>query len=159
MFRGKIKIIASLLGIACAGLIIIGVYYYVKETAFLNECKLIKCKIVQIDEPYKGKATLYLKDISGTYRQFYYIEHYDASEDELDYELNEIYEVYYYPPDPNRSEIKSFMDNHETSMIFIIIALSFIIDIPIMLFMSNLKRKSQLQDQQYGIKDEVISET
>ena len=159
MFRGKIKIIASLLGIACAGLIIIGVYYYVKETAFLDQCKLIKCRIAQIDEPYRGKAILQLKDISGTYREFYFVEHYDASEDELDYELNEIYEVYYYPPDPNRSEMKSFMDNHETSMIFILIALSFIIDIPIMLFMSNLKRKSQLQEQRFGIKDEVISET
>ncbi len=145
---GKTKIIAAILGIVCSGLIIIGVYFYVKESAFLDECKLIKCRVVNIDEPYKGKAILTLKDINGAYKQFYYVENYDAGEDELDYKLNELYDVYYYPADPNRSEMKSFTENHETSFILFIIGISFIFDIPALFFVSNIKRKAQLQQQQ-----------
>lgn len=145
---GKTKIIAAILGIVCSGLIIIAVYFYVKESAFLDQCKLLKCKVVQIDEPYKGKAILALKDINGNYKQFYYVENYDASEDELEYKLNEVYEVYYYPPDPNRSEMKNFTENHETSFILFIIGLTFIFDIPVLFYVSNIKKRAQLQQQQ-----------
>lgn len=138
----------------------IGVYYYTEEEKFLDQCKLIKCKVAKIDEAIPGKPVLTLKDISGTYPAFQYNESYDASDEELDYKLNEVYEVYYYPKDVNKSQIKGFVNNHETSFILFIIGIVCLIDFPTMLFVASLQRKKNMaaQTSTYGIKDNVISE-
>ncbi len=158
MLKGKFKIIAFLMLSVCSALIITGVYFYIKEEAFLKECRLIKCRVTNIDEKVRGTAVLTFKDINGNYKSFNYVEKYDYSEDDLDYKVNEIYEVYYYEKEPKRSEVKDFIGNHTTSFVFVIIGLSFIIDIPIFFFVFSMKNRQNLSQSQFGIKDDVISE-
>lgn len=139
-------------------LVILGVYFYQKEDAFLNQCKLIKCKITSIEEKRFGKANITFKEVNGNYPAFQYYVEYDPSDEELGYNENEIHEVYYFEKDNSRSEVKGFFENHLTSFIFIIIGFSFMLDFPILLMVSSKTKKQQLAKQQYGIKDEVISE-
>jgi len=152
------KFLAFGMLLVSAGLIVAGVYFYVDKDKQLEQYKLIKCKIIKIDEPIRGKAELTFKDVSGLYPPFIYVENYDASEDELDYKVNEIHEVYYHPKDPNRSEIKNLLENYETAFIFFMIALVFIIDFPVLLFVSALQKKKQSPENTYGFKESVISE-
>lgn len=141
-------------------LISLGVYYYTEKNKFLDKCRLIKCKIIKIDEMTLGEPVLTFREVNGSYPPFNYNVSYDPSEEELDYKLNEVYEVYYYNKDVNKSEIKSFMVNYETSFILFMIGIAFFIDFPIMLFVSRLqaKRVSQSAESTYGIKDNVMSE-
>jgi hypothetical protein len=145
-------------------LIVLGIYYYMEKDKRLKaEYKLIKCKITKIEEISRGDVELTLLDISGTYPPFKYYVSYDPSEDELediDYRLNEIREVYYYPKDPSKSEMKFFIENYETGFILLIIGIVFLIDFPILLLVSSFgrKQKNEAQSQHYGIKDSVISE-
>lgn len=139
-------------------LIILGVYFYTKENSFLKECKLITCKIINIEEERRGDAYLTFREVNGNYPPFKYNVTYDASESDLEYQLNEIYEVYYYPKDVSKSEINDFFINHITSFVLLIIGITFIIDFPIMLFVFSKVRKQQQAKQQFGIKDTVISQ-
>jgi hypothetical protein len=85
---------------------------------------------------------------------------YDASESDLEYKLNEIYDVYYYEKDPSKSEVKDFLTNYQTAFIMLVIGIVFLIDFPILLFVtSRLKKiRTQNRSEHYGIKDSVISE-
>jgi hypothetical protein len=139
-------------------LIVLGVYFYQKEDKFLSECRLITCKIIQIDEPVKGEAVLIFKDINGNAPPFKYDAHYDETESDLAFKQGETYEVYYYAKDPSRSEIKGFFENHGTSFILIIIGFSCLIDFPILLMVSGKAEKQRKQKQQMGITGSVISE-
>ncbi len=139
-------------------LVILGVYFYTKESAFLKECKLITCRITKIDEEKRGDANLTFREINGNYPPFTYNVTYDASESDLDYHINETYEVYYYQKEVSRSEIKDFFINHITSFILVVVGFAFMLDFPIMLFVISRVRNQQLSKQQFGIKDEVVSE-
>ncbi len=141
-------------------LIILGVYFYTKEDAFLKECKLIKCRIEKIEEKRLGKATLTFREVNGNYPPFEYKIEYDASEDELGYAENEVHEVYYYSKDVSRSEIKDFFINHLTSFILIVIGFAFMLDFPMMMFVISLQKKKQVPPQQgyQELRDKVISE-
>lgn len=144
-----------------AVLIVLGVYFYIeKDKRLKSEYTLVKCKIIKIDEYERGEVEMTLREINGIYPSFKYYESYDPSEEELDYKLNEIHEVYYYPKDPSKSEIKFFIENYDTAFILFMIGLVFFIDFPIMLFVANVKRKqkNQSQSQHFGIKGSVISE-
>lgn len=143
-----------------AVLIVLGVYFYVEKDKRLKEYRLIKCKIIRIDEPDRGDVEITFSDLSGTYRPFVYYDHYDPSEDELEYKVDEIYDVYYYPKDTGKSEKKDFIENYETAFILLIIGAAFLLDFPVMLFVANMRKKMQVKSQSdfYGIKDSVISE-
>ncbi len=141
-------------------LIILGIYFYMEKDKELKTYKLIKCKIIRIDEPTRGDAVLTFKDINGNYPAFKYKVHYDASEENLDYELNEICEVYYNDKDVSKSEIKDFVNNYEAGFFLIVIGFVFLLDFPIMLFVIsvNKKRQNTATPSQYGIKGSVMSE-
>lgn len=139
-------------------LVILGVYFYQKEDAFLKQCKLITCKVTGIEEKRLGKAYIEFTEVNGNYKPFKYYEEYDASEDELSFKEGETYEIYYYSADISRSEPKDFFINHITSFILLIVGFSFMLDAPVMFFVVARTKKQQLAKQQYGIKDEVISE-
>jgi len=154
-----LKYVAFLMLFASMVLIVLGVYFYMKEDAFLKECTLITCKITEIEEKRLGRATLTLKEVNGNYPPFKYYITYDASEDELGYEEGEIVDVYYYKQDISRSEIKDFFTNHLTSFILIIIGFVFMIDFPIMLFVAGIARKKQQNAQPVSIdRTTIISE-
>jgi len=139
-------------------LVILGVYFYQKEDAFLNECKLITCKVTSIEEKRLGKAYVTFAEVNGNYRPFTYYEEYDASEDELDYKEGKTYEIYYYAADVSQSEPKDFFINHITSFILLMVGFAFMLDFPILLLVVSKTKKQRMAQQQYGIKDEVISE-
>ena len=145
---------------ASVALIILGVYFYTKEDAFLKECKLITCRIIKIEEKRLGRATLTFKEVNGNIPPFEYKVEYDASEDELGYAENEVHEVYYYEKDISRSEIKDFFINHLTSFILIIIGFAFMMDFPIMMFVISMQKKKQapLAQGYQELRDKVISE-
>ncbi len=128
-------------------LVTTGVYFYIEENKFLDKCRLITCKITDITEPTRGDAILTFREVNGNYRPFNYNVHYDASEDDLDYEINEIHEVYYYEKDVSKSEIKSLMINHETSFILFMIGIVCFIDFPTMLFVAGLQKRKILTKQ------------
>jgi hypothetical protein len=132
---------------AAVVLITVGVYYYTEENKFLDKCRLITCKITEITESTRGDAILTFREVNGNYPPFKYNVHYDASEDDLDYQVNEIHEVYYYEKDVSKSEIKSLMINHETSFILFMIGIVCFIDFPTMLFVSSLQKKKILTKQ------------
>jgi uncharacterized protein DUF3592 len=141
-------------------LIAVGVYEYFDKNKFLGSCKVIKCKVVNMDEPVRGQPIYQFTDLSGTYRDFYIAESYDTDDGEPDYKVNETYEVYYYPKDTGRSEVKDFMNNYETAFIFFIIGIVFMIDFPVLLFVVNLQKKKlkKSREEAYGFKENVISE-
>lgn len=153
-----LKFIAIGMLTASVILVILGVYFYQKEDAFLKQCKLITCKVTKIDEKRQGKAYVEFTEVNGNYKPFTYYVEYDASEDDLDYAEGETYEVYYYASETSRSEPKDFFINHITSFILLIVGFAFMLDFPILLMVSSKTRKQQIAKQQYGIKDEVISE-
>ena len=153
-----LKKIAVVMLCVSFGLIIAGVYFYQKEDKFLNQCRLLICKVTEIEEKRFGKAYVTFADVNGKVPPFKYYVEYDASESELGFNENEIHEIYYYEKDPAQSQVKSFFENHLTSFILIIIGVVFIIDFPILLMVSSKTQKQQLAKSQYGIKDEVISE-
>lgn len=139
-------------------LVILGVYFYQKEDAFLNECKLITCKVTLIEEKKLGKAYVTFSEVNGNYKPFVYYVEYDASESDLSYNEGEVHEVYYYSKDPAQSQVKGFFENHMTSFILLIVGFAFMLDFPIMLMVVSKTKKQRMVQQQYGIKDEVISE-
>jgi len=141
-------------------LIAVGIYQYTEKNKFLNNCKLIKCKVVNIDETTYGEPVYTFRDLNGTYSNITIAESYDTDEGEPDYKLNEIYEVYYYAKNPSLSEVKDFMSNYETAFIFFVIGIVFMIDFPVLLFVANLQKKRLINNLTltYGIKDNVISE-
>ena len=155
-----LKYVAFAMLAASIALITIGVYFYIEKNKQLAEYKLIKCKIINIDEPERGNAELTFRDLSSRYPPFRYSVYYDESEHELDYKLNEIYEVYYNEKDVKKSEIKDFLINYETAFILLIIGIAFLIDVPILLFVTYLRKKkfTESSSEHYGIKDSVISE-
>jgi hypothetical protein len=153
-----LKFIAFGMLAVSALLIILGVYFYTKENAFLKECKLIICRITEIEEKRRGDAYLTFREVNGNYPPFKYNVTYDASESDLDYHVNETYEIYYYQKDVSKSEINDFFINHITSFVLLIIGVTFIIDFPIMLFVFSRVKKQQMAKQQFGIKEEVVSE-
>lgn len=152
-----LKYIAFFMLIASMVLVILGVYFYQKEDKFLNECKLITCKITSIEEKRLGKPVLTFTEVNGNYKPFTLVIEYDPSDEELGYNENEIVEVYLYEKDIQQSEIKGFFNNHLTSFILLIVGFALMMDFPILLMVSAKTRKQQLAKQQYGIKDEVIS--
>jgi hypothetical protein len=156
----KLRYYAFALLALSSALIILSVYFYIEKNNRLEKYKLIKCKIIKIEEPSRGDVQLTFRDLSGNYPAFKYYDSYDPSEDELEYKLNEIYEVYYFEKDTGKSEIKDFAVNYETALILFIIGFVFFIDFPIMLFVSKFakKRRQQGSSEHYGIKDSVISE-
>ncbi len=139
-------------------LVILGVYYYQKEDKFLAECKLITCKITKIEEKRLGKPLVTFTEVNGNYKPFTMMMEYDPSDEELGYNEGETHEVYYYEKDISQSQVKGFFENHLTSFILLIVGFTFMLDFPILLMVSGRARKQQLAKQQYGIKDEVISE-
>lgn len=139
-----LKSIAYFMLLAAMALITTGVYFYIDENKFLDKCRLISCKITDITEPTRGNAILTFREVNGNYPPFKYGVHYDASEDELDYEVNEVHEVYYYEKDVSRSEIKDLMINHETSFILFMIGIVCFIDFPTMMFVASLQKKKIL---------------
>lgn len=154
-----LKYIAFFMLSASVVLVILGVYYYQKEDKFLNECRLITCKVTEIEEKRYGKAYVTFTEVNGNYKPFKYFVDYDPSDEELGFNENEIHEVYYYEKDTSRSQVKGFFENHLTSFILLIVGFAFMMDFPILLMVSSKTQKQQLAKQQYGIKDEVISET
>jgi hypothetical protein len=142
-----LKSIAYFMLTAAVVLITVGVYYYTEENKFLDKCRLITCKITEITESTRGDAILTFREVNGNYPPFKYNVHYDASEDDLDYQVNEIHEVYYYEKDVSKSEIKSLMINHETSFILFMIGIVCFIDFPTMLFVAGLQKKKILTKQ------------
>lgn len=139
-------------------LVILGVYYYQKEDAFLKECYLIKCKVTSIEEKRLGKAYITFTDVNGNYKPFVYYVEYDASESDLGYNEGEVHEVYYYSKDPTQSQVKGFFENHLTSFILLIVGFAFMLDFPILLLVVSKVKKQKMAQNQFGIKDEVISE-
>ena len=139
-------------------LVILGVYYYQKEDAFLKECTLITCKITSIEEKRLGKAYITFAEVNGNYKPFLHLVEYDASDEELGYNEGEVHEVYYYSKDPAQSQVKGFFENHLTSFILLITGFAFMLDFPILLLVVSKTKKQRMAQQQYGIKDEVISE-
>lgn len=139
-------------------LVILGVYFYQKEDAFLKECNLITCKITKIEEKRLGKAYVSFSEVNGNYKPFVYYVEYDASESDLSYNEGEVHEVYYYSKDPAQSQVKGFFENHLTSFILLIVGFAFMLDFPILLMVVAKTKKQRMAQQQYGIKDEVISE-
>ncbi len=152
-----LKYIAFFMLTASMVLVILGVYFYQKEDKFLNECKLITCKITSIEEKRLGKPVLTFTEVNGNYKPFTLVIEYDPSDEELGYNENEIVEVYLYEKDIPKSEIKGFFNNHLTSFILLIVGFALMMDFPILLMVSAKTRKQQLAKQQYGIKDEVIT--
>lgn len=146
-----------MLGVSCV-LIVLGVYFYQQEDKFLNSCKLITCKITNIEEKRLGKPNVTFTEVNGNYKPFTLVLEYDPSDEELGYNENDIVEVYYFEKDIVKSEIKDSFNNHITSFILLIIGFTFMLDFPILfLVTSKIKKRRQVQ-QQYGIKDTVISE-
>ncbi len=139
-------------------LVILGVYFYQKEDAYLKQCQLITCKVTKIEEKRFGKAYVEFTEVNGNYKPFMYYVEYDPSDEELGYNEGETHEVYYNPADTSKSEPKDFFINHLTSFILLIVGFSFMLDFPILLMVSSKTRKRQIEKSQYGIKDEVISE-
>jgi hypothetical protein len=153
-----LRYIAYFMLLASCVLIVLGVYFYQKEDKFLSECKLLKCRITNIEEKLRGHAIITFKEVNGNYPPFGYIIDYDASESDLSYKVNEIHEIYYYEKDVSKSEIKGFFENHSTSFILIIIGFAFMLDFPILLLVTSRIKKQREANQQFGIKDTVISE-
>jgi hypothetical protein len=154
-----LRYVAFFMLFASMVLIVLGVYFYMKEDAFLKECHLITCRITNIEEKRVGRATLTFKEVNGNYPPFTYFISYDASEDDLGYEEGDIVEVYYYKQDVSKSEIKDFFINHLTSFILIIIGFVFMIDFPILLFVAGIAKKKQQNAQPINIdRTTIISE-
>ena len=154
-----LKMVAFIMLTASMVLIAIGVYQYSDKNIFLDDCKLVKCKVTNIEEKRKGEPVYTFKDLSGNIQPFTINESYDTEDGEADYKVNEIYEVYYYAKDPARSEVKDFMNNYDTAFIFFVIGIVFMIDFPVLLFVVSLQKKRLMKNQTtaYGIKDDVIS--
>jgi len=153
-----LKYIAFAMLFASVVLIILGVYFYQKEDAFLEECTLITCKVTSIEEKRYGKAYVTLTEVKGNYKPWVHYVEYDPSDEELGFEEGEIREVYYYTKDPTQSQVKGFFDNHLTSFIMLMIGFAFMLDFPILLFVVARTKKQRMAQNQFGIKDEVISE-
>lgn len=140
-------------------LIILGIYFYTKKNNELKKYELLTCRIVDIEEKVFGKVTLTFKDVNGNYKPFAYKVTYDPSEEDLEYNIDETYEVYYDPNNPANSEIKDVWINYETSMILIIIGFVLMLDFPFLLLtISILKRKNKGQNTIEGLRNNVISE-
>jgi hypothetical protein len=157
-----LKILAFGMLLVASALIILGVYFYMeKDKQLKSEYTLIKCKITKINEYEPGEVELTLAEVNGNYPPFPYYVHYDASESDLEdieYKVNQVQEVYYHKKDPAKTEIKSFIDNYETSFILLIIGIVFFIDFPIMLAVSAMQKKKLSPETNYGFKESVISE-
>lgn len=153
-----LRYIAFAMLFASVVLIILGVYFYQKEDAFLETCTLITCKVTSIDEKRYGKAYVTLTEVNGNYKPWVHYVEYDPSDEELGFEEGEIREVYYYTKDPTQSQVKGFFDNHLTSFIMLMIGFAFMLDFPILLFVVARTKKQRMAQNQFGIKDEVISE-
>lgn len=123
-------------------LVVLGVYFYQKEDAFLKECNLITCKITKIEEKRLGKAYVTFSDVNGNNKPFVYYAEYDASESDLSYNEGEVHEVYYYSKDPAQSQVKGFFENHMTSFILLIVGFAFMLDFRYCLWL-YLKPKSK----------------
>jgi len=139
-------------------LVILGVYYYQKEDKFLAECKLITCKITSIEEKRLGKPLVTFTEVNGNYKPFTMMMEYDPSDEELGYNEGETHEVYYYAKDISQSQVKGFFENHLTSFILLIIGFTFMLDFPILLMVSSKTMKQRREKEQFGIKDDVVSE-
>jgi hypothetical protein len=139
-------------------LVILGVYFYSKEDKFLSQCQLIKCRVIEIEEKHAGNAYVTFLEINGNYKPFTLYFEYDISDEKLGYELNEVYEIYYYSKDVSKSEEKNFFVNHITSFILIVIGFSFMLDFPILLFISNKSQQRKSSDSITDLKNQVISE-
>jgi hypothetical protein len=139
-------------------LVVLGVYFYMQEDAFLKECKLITCKITNIEEKRFGEPVITFTEVNGNYPPFTMLKEYDPSDEKLEYREGETYEVYYYEKDKSRSEVKGFFENHLTSFILIVMGFAFMIDFPILLMVSNKAKKQRQEKLQYGIKEDVVSE-
>ena len=96
--------------------------------------------------------------MNGNYKPFLHLVEYDSSDEELGYNEGEVHEVYYYSKDPAQSQVKGFFENHLTSFILLITGFAFMLDFPILLLVVSKTKKQRMAQQQYGIKDEVISE-
>ncbi|MBE2227860.1 MAG: hypothetical protein IAE93_10970 [Ignavibacteria bacterium] len=153
-----LKYIAFVMLFASVVLIILGVYFYQKEDAFLAECSLIKCRVTSIEEKRYGKAYVTLTEVNGNYKPWVHYVEYDPSDEELGFEEGEIREVYYYTKDPAQSQVKGFFENHLTSFILLIVGFAFMLDFPILLMVVSKTKKQRMAQNQFGIKDEVISE-
>jgi hypothetical protein len=132
-----------------------------KDKELKADYTLIKCKITKLNEFERGEVELTLADVSGNHPPFPYYIHYDASESDLEdieYKVGQIREVYYHKKDKSKTEMKSFIDNYETSFIMLIIGIVFLIDFPIMLVVAAMQKSRQSPEATYGIKGSVISE-
>ncbi len=64
----------------------------------------------------------------------------------------------YYAKDISQSQVKGFFENHLTSFVLLIIGFTFMLDFPILLMVSSKTMKQRRQKEQFGIKDDVVSE-
>ena len=158
----RLKLIAFVMLAASLVLIILGVYFYMeKDKELKSDYTLIKCKITKLNEYERGEVELTLAEVNGNYPPFPYYIHYDASESDLEdieYKVGQVREVYYHKKDRTKTEMKSFIDNYETSFIMLIIGLILFIDFPIMLVVAAMQKSKQSPEASYGIKGSVISE-
>ncbi|HRJ87025.1 MAG TPA: hypothetical protein PK753_15225, partial [Ignavibacteria bacterium] len=99
-----------------------------------------------------------LTEVNGNYKPWVHYVEYDPSDEELGFEEGEIREVYYYTKDPAQSQVKGFFENHLTSFILLIVGFAFMLDFPILLMVVSKTKKQRMAQNQFGIKDEVISE-
>lgn len=153
-----LKYIAFFMLSASVVLIVLGVYFYQKEDAFLKECKLITCKVTDIEERRLGRPVVTFTEVNGNYPPIKLTREYDPADEELGIEMNETRELYYYKKDVQQSQLKGFFENHLTSFILLIIGFTFMMDFPILLLVSNKSKRQRQEKSQFGIKDEVISE-
>jgi hypothetical protein len=153
-----LRYIAFFMLAASVILVILGVYYYQKEDKFLAECKLITCKITNIEEKRLGKPLVTFTEVNGNYKPFTMMMEYDPSDEELGYNEGETHEVYFYEKDISQSQVKGFFENHLTSFILLIVGFTFMLDFPILLMVTSKITKQRREKEQFGIKDDVISE-
>lgn len=153
-----LRYIAYFMLFASVIMVILGVYFYQNEDKFLNECKLIKCKVTSIEEKRRGKPIVTFTEVNGNYKPFTMLIEYDPSDEDFNYVEGEIYEVYYYEKDVSKSEVKDLFNNHITSFILLILGFTFMLDFPILLLVTNKIKKRQQEKQQHGITGTVISE-
>jgi hypothetical protein len=141
-------------------LVIIGVYKYTEKDKFLAQCKILKCKVIKVEEPSRGEVIFTFRDLAGTYPAFTYEDTYDTDGGKPEFKEGDITDVYYYAKDTKLSEPKDFFINYITPFILIVIGFAFFIDFPMMMFVVSLQKKKMQKNQTttYGIKDSVISE-
>jgi hypothetical protein len=111
--------------------VLAGIYQFYSKEKFLRSCRLIKCRVTHIEEKEGRTAEYTFNDVNRVYPQFTYNKNIDDNSHSKEYELNKIYDIYYYPKDPLLSEPKDFQTNYKTSLIIFSIGLIFIINISI----------------------------